>query len=98
MAKQILVKPLVTEKTDNLTENLSQYVFVVSKKANKVEIGKAINKMYGVKVARVNTMIMPAKAKSRSTRSGILKGSVSGYKKAIVTLADGEEIDFFGEQ
>ena len=98
MAKQILVKPLVTEKTDILTEKLSQYVFVVNKKANKIEIGKAINKMYGVKVARVNTMIMPAKAKSRSTRSGILKGSVSGYKKAIVTLADGEEIDFFGEQ
>jgi len=98
MAKQILVKPLVTEKTDILSENLSQYVFVVNKKANKIEIGKAINKMYGVKVARVNTMIMPAKAKSRSTRSGILKGSVSGYKKAIVTLADGEEIDFFGEQ
>ena len=98
MAKQILVKPLVTEKTDILTEKLSQYVFVVNKKANKIEIGKAINKMYGVKVSRVNTMIMPAKAKSRSTRSGILKGSVSGYKKAIVTLADGEEIDFFGEQ
>ncbi|MGK0363047.1 MAG: large subunit ribosomal protein L23 [Saprospiraceae bacterium] len=98
MAKQILVKPLVTEKTDILTEKLSQYVFVVNKKANKVEIGKAINKMYGVNVSRVNTMIMPAKAKSRSTRSGILKGSVSGYKKAIVTLADGEEIDFFGEQ
>lgn len=98
MAKQILVKPLVTEKTDILTEKLSQYVFVVNKKANKVEIGKAINKMYGVNVRRVNTMIMPAKAKSRSTRSGILKGSVSGYKKAIVTLADGEEIDFFGEQ
>lgn len=98
MAKQILVKPLVTEKTDILTEKLSQYVFVVNKRANKIEIGKAISKMYGVKVSRVNTMIMPAKAKSRSTRSGILKGSVSGYKKAIVTLADGEEIDFFGEQ
>ena len=98
MAKQILVKPLVTEKTDILSENLSQYVFVVNKNANKIEIGKAINKMYGVNVTRVNTMIMPAKAKSRSTRSGILKGSVSGFKKAIVTLAEGEEIDFLGEQ
>lgn len=97
MAKQILVKPLVTEKTDVLSDKMGKYVFVVNKAANKVEIGKAIEKMYSVNVKSVNTMIMPGKAKSRSTRSGILKGTVSGFKKAIITLADGEEIDFFGE-
>ncbi len=53
--------------------------------------------MYSVTVEAVNTMIMPAKIKNRMTRSGVLKGRVSGYKKAVVTLADGEEIDFFGD-
>ena len=97
MAKQILVKPLVTEKTDILSENQGKYVFVVNKAANKIEIGKAVAKMYDVNVKSINTMIMPAKAKTRSTRSGILRGTVSGYKKAIITLADGEKIDFLGE-
>ena len=53
--------------------------------------------MYSVNVASVNTLVMPAKAKSRSTRSGVIKGHVSSYKKAIVKLVDGEEIDFFGD-
>ena len=97
MAKDILIKPLITEKADKLSENLSQYSFVVNKKANKVEIRKAVEQMYNVDVASVNTLIMPAKAKSRNTRSGVLKGRVSSYKKAIVTLAAGEEIDFFGD-
>lgn len=96
MAKQILVKPLMTEKTDKLSDSLAQYTFVVNKKANKAEIRLAIKHMYGVDVKRVNTAIMPAKAKSRSTRSGVLKGYVSGYKKAIVTLAKGVELDFYG--
>lgn len=96
MAKQILVKPLMTEKSDHLSENLSQYTFVVNKQANKQEIKAAIKHMYGISPISVNTAIMPAKAKSRSTRSGVLKGFVSGYKKAVVTLAEGDEIDFYG--
>ena len=97
MAKKVLIKPLVTEKSDIISESLNQYTFVVDKKANKIEIRKAIEEMYGVTVEAVNTAIMPAKAKNRNTRTGILRGQVASFKKAIVTLSDGEEIDFFGD-
>ena len=97
MAKDILIKPLVTEKTDRLSENLNQYTFVVNKKANKVEVRKAIEEMYGVQVEAVNTMIMPSKTKVRNTRGGVQRGRTSSFKKAIITLAEGEEIDFYGE-
>lgn len=80
-----------------LSEELNQYSFVVHKAANKVEIRKAVEKMYSVNVSSVNTIVVPAKAKNRNTRSGVIKGYVAGYKKAIVTLAEGEEIDFFGD-
>lgn len=97
MAKEILIKPIITEKADALTDKLNKYSFIVNKKANKIEIGKAVEDMYSVEVASVNTIIMPAKAKSRNTRAGVIKGRVSSYKKAIITLAEGEEIDFFGD-
>ena len=97
MAKIILVKPIITEKAEMLSENLTKYSFVVNSAANKIEVKNAVEGMYGVTVEAVNTMVMPAKIKNRMTRSGVLKGRVSGYKKAIVTLADGEEIDFFGD-
>ena len=97
MSKTILIKPIITEKAETLSENLNKYSFVVNTKANKIEIKKAVEKMYSVSVSSVNTIIMPAKAKNRNTRSGIIKGHVSGYKKAVITLADGEEIDFFGD-
>jgi len=95
--KQILIKPIISEKSEHLSDDFNQYSFVVAKKANKIEIGNAIAEMYQVKVASVNTMIMPSRAKSRNTKSGVVKGSISSYKKAIVKLADGEEIDFFGD-
>ena len=97
MVKEILIKPLITEKSESLSEGLNQYSFVVHKKANKIEIKKAVEEMYNVQVETVNTMIMPSKVKNRTTRSGMIKGRVSAYKKALVTLADGEEIDFFGD-
>lgn len=97
MAKNILVKPIISEKAEMLSDGSNQYSFIVNQKANKVEVRKAIEEMYSVNVASVNTMIMPAKAKNRNTRSGLIKGRVSSYKKAIVTLADGEEIDFYGD-
>jgi large subunit ribosomal protein L23 len=97
MAKPILIKPLITEKAETLSEGLNQYSFVVAKGANKVEIRKAVQEMYGITVVSVNTAIMPGKAKNRTTKSGVLKGRVSAYKKAIVTLADGDDIDFFGD-
>lgn len=97
MAKTILIKPIITEKSERLSEGLNQYSFVVARKANKIEIKKAVEAMYNVDVEAVNTIVMPAKAKNRSTRSGMIRGRVSSYKKAIITLADGEEIDFFGD-
>lgn len=97
MAKNILVKPVITEKAEHLSENLGQYTFIVNRKANKVEIRKAIEERFNVAISSVNTINMPAKAKSRNTRSGVLKGSVAAYKKAIVTLAEGETIDLYGE-
>lgn len=97
MAKAILIKPMITEKAETLSEGLNKYSFVVAKKANKVEIRKAVESMYGVNVSSVNTAVMPGKAKNRMTKSGMLQGRVSAYKKAVVTLAEGEEIDFFGD-
>ncbi|MFQ5446197.1 MAG: 50S ribosomal protein L23 [Saprospiraceae bacterium] len=97
MAKQILIKPIITEKADALSEKEGQYCFVVNKRANKIEIGKAVAEMYNVDVKAVNTLIMPAKAKNRNTRKGVIRGRVSSYKKAVVTLADGETINFFGD-
>ena len=97
MSKQVLVKPIISEKSELLSDAHSQYSFVVNKKANKIEIKKAIEEMYSVKVTSVNTLTMPSKSKVRNTRSGVQKGKKSAYKKAIIKLAAGEEIDFFGE-
>lgn len=97
MAKDILIKPWITEKTERTSERLNQYTFIVNKKVNKIEIKKAVEEKYGVNVESVNTIIMPAKAKSRNTRSGILKGRKPSFKKAVVTLGAGEEIDFYGD-
>lgn len=97
MSKEILIKPLITEKSENISEELSQYTFVVNRKANKIEIRKAIEEMYNVTVDGVNTMIVPGKSKVRNTRSGLQRGRKPSYKKAIITLAEGEEIDFFGD-
>ena len=95
--KIILVKPLITEKADTLSESKSQYSFIVDKGANKIGIGKAVEKLYTVNVESVNTMIIPGKRKTRKTKKGVLHGRKSSYKKAGVTLAKGETIDFFGD-
>ena len=97
MAKQIIIKPLITEKADKLGENLSKYTFLVDKKANKVEIKKAVEAWFNVDVEKVNTVIMPSKSKVRNTKSGVQRGVKPSYKKAIISLAQGEEIDFFGQ-
>ena len=98
MAKNILIKPIISEKSEILSANHRQYSFVVNKAANKIEIKNAVKAMYpDVNIESVNTINMPAKAKTRNTRSGILKGRIGAYKKAIVTLAEGDEIDFFGD-
>lgn len=93
----ILVRPLITEKMTQLGEKLGHYGFVVYKKANKLQIKKAVETMYGVKVMDVRTMVMPAKERSRMTRGGLIRGKKGAFKKAIVTLAEGEVIDFYSE-
>ncbi|MEO1259639.1 MAG: 50S ribosomal protein L23 [Bacteroidota bacterium] len=97
MAKQILIKPVITEKADALAEKSNKYTFVVNKDANKIEIKKAVEDLYNVEVSKVNTMIMPSKAKNRNTKSSIIRGRVSGFKKAVISLAEGETINFFGD-
>ncbi len=91
----ILKKPIITEKMTGLGEKLNRYGFIVDKRANKIEIKKAIEEMYDVRVDAVNTINYGGKAKSRYTKTGIIKGKTSSFKKAIVTLADGDNIDFY---
>ena len=91
----IILKPMVTEKMTSLTEKLNRVGFIVDKKANKVEIKKAIEDFYNVKVVDVNTISYAGKTKSRFTKAGFIKGRTNAFKKAIVTLAEGENIDFY---
>ncbi|MCI6522305.1 MAG: 50S ribosomal protein L23 [Parabacteroides sp.] len=92
----IIIKPIVTEKQTAITEKFpNRYGFRVSPDANKLEIKKAVEDMYGVTVESVNTMNYAGKKKSRYTKSGIINGKTSAFKKAIVTLKEGETIDFF---
>jgi len=92
---EILNKPLITEKMTNQGETLNRYGFIVDKRANKLQIKKAVEDMYGVTVDAVNTLRFGGKKTNRYTRSGVLSGKTKSYKKAIVTLAEGENIDFF---
>ena len=92
---QILVKPLITEKMTADTEKNNAYGFVVVDGANKVEIKKAVEKEYGVTVTSVRTLRVDGKRRQRYTKTGIIKGRTVGYKKAIVSLAEGEMIDFY---
>jgi large subunit ribosomal protein L23 len=91
----VLVRPVLTEKVNSQMEKSSRYTFEVRSEANKIEIKQAVEQFYGVKVAGVNTTILPGKNKSRFTKAGLLRGVKSGYKKAIVTLNEGETIDLF---
>lgn len=94
---EILKKPLITEKASALSDKAGKYTFLVDKKANKVEIKKAVEKMYGVNVEVVNTAIIASKPKNRNTKSRIVSGRKPSYKKAIVKVAAGETIDFYNE-
>jgi len=91
----ILIKPIVTEKITALGTTLNRYGFVVQKDANKQQIKKAIENLYQVNVSSVNTMIYSGKSKSRYTKGGIINGRTNAVKKAIVTLAEGDTIDFY---
>ncbi|WP_234573619.1 50S ribosomal protein L23 [Rhodohalobacter sp. 614A] len=93
----VLVQPLITEKLTRLQEEHQQYAFEVDRSATKPQIRRAIEEKYpDVKVARVNTMVMPSKPKGRYTKGGFVEGRSKVWKKAIITLKEGE-IDFFAE-
>jgi large subunit ribosomal protein L23 len=91
----IIIKPVITEKMTAMGEKLNRYGFIVQRKANKLQIKKAIEELYSVQIRDVNTMVIPGKAKTRYTKSGFISGQTSAYKKAIVTLKEGETIDFY---
>ena len=91
----IIKKPVITEKMTAISEKLNRYAFIVDVRANKLQIKKAVQDLYGVQVAAVNTMRYDGKLKSRYTKAGMIEGKRDAFKKAIVTLAKGETIDFF---
>ncbi len=91
----ILVKPIVTEKMTKQSETLNRYGFIVDKRADKLQIKNAVEKMYGVNVKSVNTIRYSGKNKSRYTKAGLQRGKTNSFKKAIITLAQGEVIDFY---
>ncbi|MCE1199177.1 MAG: 50S ribosomal protein L23 [Marinilabiliales bacterium] len=92
---EILIRPIVTEKMNAQAEKLNRYGFMVDKRADKLQIKRAVEEIYGVKVVSVNTMVYSGKFKSRFTKSGVISGRTNAYKKAIVTLNEGENIDFY---
>lgn len=91
----ILIKPIITEKATNDSELHNRYAFVVDSNANKVEIKHAVETAYGVSISSVKTLNYPIKRNTKFTKKGLVTGIKSGYKKAIVQLAEGESIDFY---
>jgi large subunit ribosomal protein L23 len=92
---EVLVKPILTEKANAQQEKLRRYAFRVDRRANKLEIKKAVEEFYGVNVIDVNTAVVPGKNKTRYTKAGFIQGMKGAYKKALVTVADGEAIDLY---
>jgi len=95
--RNVLIKPLITEKMNSLTEEHKQYGFVVDVKANKIEIARAIKEKFDVDVVNINTMKFKGKTKTQFTRKGRFEGKTASFKKAIVTLKGDQTIDLFGE-
>jgi|SRR5258708_27110226 large subunit ribosomal protein L23 len=92
---EVLVKPILTEKANSQQDKLRRYAFRVSRKANKLEIKKAVEEFYGVSVVNVNTSVVPGKNKTRFTKAGYVQGRKPAYKKALITVAEGESIDLY---
>jgi large subunit ribosomal protein L23 len=91
----IIIKPIVTEKMNKIGEKFNRVGFQVVPSANKLEIKHAVETLYNVTVVDVNTSNVKGKAKSRYTKSGVINGRSSAYKRAVVTLKDGDSIDFY---
>ena len=94
-ASDVLIKPVLSEKANKQSDKMNRYTFVVDRKANKLEIKKAIEQFYGVQVEAVNTTVVPSKLKSKYTKAGYIVGRKPAKKKAIVTVAEGETIDIY---
>lgn len=92
---EVLIKPILTEKANNQQEKLRKYAFKVNRKANKLEIKKAVEEFYGVSVIDVNTSVAPGKNKTRYTKAGFIQGQKPGYKKALITIAESDSIDLY---
>ena len=92
---EIIVKPILSEKMTEMNEKLNKVAFVVVQDANKMTVKQAVEAMYNVKVTDVNIIRYQGKAKSRYTKAGMISGRTASYKKAIVTLAQGDSIDFY---
>ena len=92
---KILLKPIVTEKMTKDGDKFNRYGFVVDRSANKIQIRKAVEELYGVTVESVNTIRYGGKVKTRNPKSGLLVGKTAAIKKAVVTLAEGNKIDFY---
>ena len=92
----VIIKPILSEKANKLSEKMNRYTFIVDRKANKLEIKKAVEQFYGVQVENVNTSVMPSKLKAKYTKSGFIVGRKPAKKKALVTVAEGETIDLYG--
>ena len=90
-----IIKPLVTEKMNQLTDKLNRFGFIVKPEANKLQIKAEVEALYGVTVISVNTMNYAGKNKARYTKAGLLRGRTNAFKKAIVTLKEGDTIDFY---
>lgn len=91
----VILKPVITEKMTDKGEKLNQFGFIVDNTANKLQIKEEVEELYGVQVLSVNTMNYSGKKKSRFTKSGVISGKTKAFKKAVVTVAEGEIIDFF---
>ena len=91
----IIIKPIITEKITKQSEIFNRFGFVVDKKANKVQIKKAVEATYGITVVEVNTMNYRADRTTKYTKSGLISGKTNAYKKAIVQVKEGESIDFY---
>tara|TARA_B100000470_G_C19488904_1_gene257835 strand:+ start:188 stop:478 length:291 start_codon:yes stop_codon:yes gene_type:complete len=91
----ILIKPIITEKMTAQSEIFNRFAFVVDKSANKIEIKKAVEETYDVTVESVRTMVCIGKKRTRGTKSGFISGRTKTYKKAIVSLSEGDAIDFY---
>lgn len=95
MSSQIIIKPIITEKMTATSEKLNRFGFIVKTDANKIQIKEAIEKIYDVNVDKIWTMRYAGKSKSRFTKTGLITGKSKAFKKAVVSLAEGETIDLY---